>query len=326
MRGHPAISLVCLLCSLTGCAFPPEEPSATPYKRDAGSYAVAPFSAEWVDLQRKRRIGVMVFRPELRGPAPLIVFSSGLGRGPGNYDDLAQHWASHGYVVALVNHPGSDWNALLGKRPFVRYHQVAQDEAEWGHRVNDVAFVLDELMGSEISGSIDFERLAVAGHSYGAHTCLELLGARLELEAAPPQRPFPLAIRAGLLISPPGMGVMGLAPGSWRPITAPMMTIIGTRDTDLLTTDSAARRMGFDEGQAPDQYLVTLQDGTHDTCLNQSIWPADLVLGALHHASIAMVTTAYFDATLKDDAQARAWLRGGQLEAVSAGWSWVEYR
>src|SRR6185369_13262736 len=88
-----------------------------PYKQDAGPFAVAVTRYDWVDAARNNRpVPVKIYAPEKgAGPFPVIVFSHGLGGSREAYEYLGRHWASHGYVVAHVQHEGSDDQVWKGK-------------------------------------------------------------------------------------------------------------------------------------------------------------------------------------------------------------------
>ncbi len=77
------------------------------------------------DAQRKRTIPLKAYLPKVAAgeaaePAPVVLFSHGLGgsREGGAY--LGKHWGARGYVVVAMQHAGSDsevWrNAPLGER------------------------------------------------------------------------------------------------------------------------------------------------------------------------------------------------------------------
>ena len=113
-----------------------------PYKKDAGPLAVAVTRYDWVDSARNNRpVPVKIYSPEKgAGPFPVIVFSHGLGGSREAYEYLGRHWASYGYVVAHLQHAGSDDQVWKGQeRPGVALGQAARDTR------NAVARPLDPL-------------------------------------------------------------------------------------------------------------------------------------------------------------------------------------
>jgi predicted dienelactone hydrolase len=112
--------------------------------------------------------------PLAPGAHPLLVWSHGRSGTRSSYGMLCEGLASRGYIVIAPDHPGdtlADW--LLGA--------AVDDATNEQHRVGDVRFVLDTALGVraglDLAAAIDTERIAVAGHSYGAFTALALAGA-----------------------------------------------------------------------------------------------------------------------------------------------------
>lgn len=110
-----------------------------------------------------------------------VVFSHGIGVSRRGYSYLGQHWASHGVASLHLQHIGSDRNVWFGNPLGMigRLQDAAQD-GEAIARAQDLRFALDQLLGpgSELAPHIDAERIAAAGHSYGANTVLLAAGAR----------------------------------------------------------------------------------------------------------------------------------------------------
>ncbi len=122
--------------------------------------------------------------PERR-PLPVIVFSHGLGADRLSYQYLAQHLASHGFVVAVPEHPGSNAEQLIALLNG-QADEVA-DPTEFVDRPLDIKFLLDELGRRSQSDPLYYRRLnlqqvGVIGHSFGGYTALALAGAKLNFE------------------------------------------------------------------------------------------------------------------------------------------------
>src|SRR5438128_1597060 len=60
------------------------------------------------DDQRSRDIPVRVYLPTAPGPAPVVLFSHGLGGSRENSPFLGRHWSARGYAVVFMQHAGSD--------------------------------------------------------------------------------------------------------------------------------------------------------------------------------------------------------------------------
>jgi predicted dienelactone hydrolase len=120
---------------------------------------------------------------ELSGaPYPLVIYSHGnmWYRHAAAY--LAEHLASHGFVVMAADHIGNTlaFNATTGA-PFIEsiVDALANRPGDIQRQI-DYATVLT-AEGGALDGMIDTERIAVTGHSYGGYTALAAAGARVDM-------------------------------------------------------------------------------------------------------------------------------------------------
>ncbi|MEU3249785.1 dienelactone hydrolase family protein [Streptomyces sp. NPDC006997] len=120
---------------------------------------------------------------------PVVLFSPGLGGVRTQNSAWAQELASHGYVVAALDHPYDSAAVVLADGRTLRTKVTAtgyadRDEAravEWtAVRAADLSFVLtrlDHVARGEIPGPVgrrmDTGRVAVAGHSLGGAAALQ---------------------------------------------------------------------------------------------------------------------------------------------------------
>src|SRR5690606_31830494 len=129
---------------------------------------------------------------------------------------LASYWASHGYVA--VQPTFGDSISLLSPEERARAGSLValvnspRIRREWDDRPMDVKRVLDALDELEaevdgLAGKIDATRIGMAGHSFGAQTCMLLGGATVaqgqlkRFDSLEDARP-----RAIIAISPQGPG------------------------------------------------------------------------------------------------------------------------
>lgn len=116
--------------------------------------------------------------PDLSGaPYPVVVLSPGFGTTATQYTYLAEHLASHGFVVVGVEHQEGVY--LMEENP------LRDGPPSYAHRPMDVRRALDyaeELTatGSALEGVLDLENVAVTGHSSGGYTALAAAGARVD--------------------------------------------------------------------------------------------------------------------------------------------------
>jgi dienelactone hydrolase len=168
------------------------------------SYRVADY--DWLDESRARAVPVRLYLPRAASreqPVPLVVFSHGIGGSRAGYSYLGRHWAAQGFASLHLQHVGSDRNLWLGNPLTLpgRLQDAAQ-EREALARVGDLRFALDRLLAAAEAELIDRDRIAAAGHSYGANTTLLAVGARVERDGRPLALRDP-RLRAAIVISAP---------------------------------------------------------------------------------------------------------------------------
>lgn len=271
------------------------------------------------DAGRAREIPYAIFRPAtLKGRHPVVVFSHGNGgtRQDGRY--LAEHLASHGYVVVHIQHVGSDasiWaDTTSAPEVIERMKAAAADRRLHDQRYRDVPSVLDELAVLDardpvLRGHLDLQAIGMSGHSWGALTTLVLVGARDGLDA-PSYRDD--RIKAAIALSPslPRTADDDLVQAC-RDITVPLLHVTGTRDSSPVVAGLRyERRLGpFNAIAAPNQHLLVLVGADHmlfpgvDSPLRKITEQDQPVLRA-----VKAVSLAFWDAYLRHDASARDWL------------------
>jgi predicted dienelactone hydrolase len=66
----------------------------------------APLDLSCRDEARRREIPLRVHLPTVAKPAPVVLFSHGLGGNREGSAFLGRHWAARGYVAVFLQHPG----------------------------------------------------------------------------------------------------------------------------------------------------------------------------------------------------------------------------
>lgn len=322
----------------------PAQPSL--YKAEPGPYAVEHRDVTWRDEARKRDVPVRIYTPERAGTndasaarLPVIVFSHGLGGSREGYAYFAEHMAGYGYIVILPSHAGSDRAAL---RDWIRdQRDRAGDQAgEEGrreerragagwlragisdpdnlrNRPRDVSFIIDQLGNDEqLAAAADMDRIGVAGHSFGAYTMMAVAGMLVDLPEGNDASFRDARVKAAVAMSPQGAGTMGVDEDAWANVAVPVLFLTGTRDYGSGGRAAAWRREAFDHMQgAGDAYLAILQDATHSTFSGRVRARDDggdrptEAERAGHARLILALSTAFFDAYLREDEAARDWLR-----------------
>lgn len=301
----------------------------TPYKKSGGLCAITEHLEVWRDESRRRDIPVKLYLPKDGPPAPVILFSPGLGGNREDYACLGSHWASQGYAVVHLQHAGTD-RAVFEKaegRLLTAAVRAAVNRDNWVNRPLDVQFAITQIEKGAVDhpllkGRVDPRRVGVGGHSFGAYTALALIGMLVDFPNQPERSFQDPRVKAAIEMSCTGRMGGAIRESSYRRITAPCLHMTGTLDDSPLFMISAAdRRVPFDRIPAADQYLVILTDADHFAFSDNPIGLDGEAVRRqpAHYGYILMATTAFWDAYLKEDAAARKWLAGNDLPALAQG-------
>ena len=106
--------------------------------------------------------------PAIPGAKPLVVISHGHGGSDLGHHDLAVYLASHGFVVATLQHPGDNFRDASGD---------GHPEVMIGRPIQVKATISMLLADPHWKPLIDPDRIGVAGFSNGGYTTLLLVGA-----------------------------------------------------------------------------------------------------------------------------------------------------
>lgn len=158
--------------------------------------------------------------PPLGGPWPLVLFSHGLTGFPAQSTFLTQELASHGSVVAGVDHrfryeaEGLAWGRSVGTdlAANVRLHDelAARILPRQVQALRDALAGLASSAAGALTGRLDFSRLGALGHSFGGATALAFAQDDERCRAAVGLDPTMTAARARQGIAKPFMLVTSL--------------------------------------------------------------------------------------------------------------------
>jgi predicted dienelactone hydrolase len=195
-----------------------------------------------LQLPGRQPLELRLTAPAAGDALPIVILSHGFGPSKylpskDGYAPFAQFWAERGIAVLQPTHASSKVGGLDPDLP--------GGPLFWRERVDEMRAILDQLAEVErqapaIAGRLDHDRIAVAGHSFGGHTCSLLLGARLQGEDFHDPR-----IRAGILLATPGRGGANLTPDhaarfpffdvDFSGITVPTLVVCGAEDNPHFT-------------------------------------------------------------------------------------------
>lgn len=161
--------------------------------RSPGKFRWQKKSLELNDFSRNRRLPVDIYLPEAGSqstkelpspPFPLIVISHGLASDRFTLVYLAEHLASYGFAVAVLEHPGSNAERI---QQYFAGLAAPPNATEFINRPLDIKYLLDELQRLEkldptLQGKLNFQQVGAIGHSFGGYTVLTLAGAKINFE------------------------------------------------------------------------------------------------------------------------------------------------
>jgi predicted dienelactone hydrolase len=276
------------------------------------------------DVTPDRTLPIRVYLPASKKPAPVILFSHGLGGSRDNNPYLGNHWAARGYFVVFVQHPGSDesvWKNASGPERLVEMRKAASLE-NYRARTKDIPAVIDALTAwngakdHPLKGRLDLEHIGMSGHSFGAQTTQAMAGqsaARGNISMAEPR------IDAAVMMSPspPKMGDPAQA---FSTIKIPCLLMTGTLDDSPIGNMTPEDRLKvFPHLNHAPAWQVVFDKATH---MDFGQRPGKIGEPRYHRAILAL-STAFWDAELKDSKDAKAWLNGvGVRSALGAEDRW----
>jgi predicted dienelactone hydrolase len=312
------VLLTLLMTVLTAVAY---DPLAVP----AGALP-APVDLSCRDAARDREIPLRVHLPTAAKPAAVVLFSHGLGGNREGSAFLGRHWAARGYVAVFLQHPGSDesiWKDLPPARRALAM-QAAASPANFLARVQDVPAVLNQLEVWQrtpehpLAGRLDLQRVGMSGHSFGAVTTQAVCGQALPVGGARFTDP---RLKAAVIFSPskPARAAPEQAFGQVR---LPWLLMTGTNDVARIggatigAADVASRLAVYPALPPGGKYELVLHEASHFAFTDRPDFGAETPQNPNHHRVILALSTAFWDAWLKQDAAARAWLEGEAPRAL----------
>jgi predicted dienelactone hydrolase len=279
--------------------------------------------------RNNRELPLRIYLPATKSPAPVVMFSHGLGGTNRGSAFLGKHWAARGYVAVFVQHPGSDDSVWRGE-PLAKRLDAMRKAAGLDNfllRVKDIPVVLDQLdrwnqnANHALASRLDMKKVGMSGHSFGAVTTQAVSG-----------QTFPLSgtsltdkrIKAAIAFSPNGPR-KGIDPKqAFGAVKIPWMVMTGTKDVAPIGEQDVKSRLSvFPALPAGGKYELVLENAEHSVFTERPLPGDKEKRNPNHHRVIIALSTAFWDAYLRDDAQAKAWLDGdGPQQVLERGDKW----
>jgi predicted dienelactone hydrolase len=309
---HPRLLITIVglaFCAVRAAAY---DPMALPQAKSTST----PLDTTVHDTKRNRDIPIRIFLPATTTAAPVVIFSHGLGGNREGSAYLGEHWSARGYVAVYVQHPGSDDGVWKNAEPSQRMAalKTAASPQNLFLRVADIPAVLDQLAAwnndasQALHGRLDLTHVGMSGHSFGAQTTQAVSGQNFPGDLG--QRLTDSRICAAVAFSPniPKVGSPQAAFGS---IKIPWMLMTGTKDLSPIGgATPESRQQVYTALPAGDKYEIVLNNAEHSAFTDRPLPGDSEPRNPNHHRVILALSTAFWDAYLKSNAEAKAWLAG----------------
>src|SRR5713101_6343256 len=264
----------------------------------AGPHPVDVRTIVATDQAGGRLFPIELWSPAQSGLRPLIVFShySGGHRRTATY--LCTHLASHGYVVAAMDHSEVVAPELAPRAGEMAGARAARIDAIIGSRVPDVQLLLDHLLGGDARVELDAARIGLVGHSFGGWTVLAAPEVDSRVRSV-------VALAPGGSSSPkPGILPLKLTFAWGRDV--PTLYLAAENDVpiplagvyELFDRTQSSKRM-FILRRADHQQFIDDVEETHEAVPVAMRPVAELSSGEQAHTFVRGLTLAHFDATLR---------------------------
>lgn len=293
------------------------------YSSEDGPYKVLLKKGEFTDPARGGRVvPYKIYHPAEAeaGQSPVVLWSHGFGGNRDGAGFISRYLASHGYTLVHMTHDGTDSSLWEGKpgHPWDHLRQARVDRETTLNRFKDVPFVMDQLPGwaaenPEVGRQMDLSRFGMSGHSFGAMTTQVMAGQNFPDEDGKLISMRDPRIVAGILYSPvPIRHLVGETPEPhiYGPIDIPMLYMTGTEDASPLEDFGYKRRLSvYEHAGSPEKYLQVLEGGDHMVYNGTRGKLANNPLREQHENRIKTAALAFWNAKLRDDDEALAYLR-----------------
>ncbi|HEX3062236.1 MAG TPA: dienelactone hydrolase family protein [Usitatibacter sp.] len=275
------------------------EPPYDPF--EPGDSPVAVRTLEAFDAARERRFPCEVWHPAVHGgPHPLVVFSHASGFHRRQSTFLCAHLASHGYVVAALDHSEVVAPELRRREGESAQQKDARIRGWIANRVPDVRFLIDRMLDRAFldpSMHPDPGRIGLAGHSFGGWTVLATPESDERVAAIVAMAP------AGASNPPPGIIPCTLT-FEWKR-AVPTLYLVAEADTAL---PMEGMRELFARNRSPSRMFV-LRDADHGHFFDEPTAAPGQCAPAEAHRFTCALALCHFDAVLRGDARAAAFLQ-----------------
>lgn len=308
---------VILTLPIFAFAFILQQPDYDP-SQTFGEVTVEEAEFEYGDDHRK--VHLRVYLPDSESKAPVILFSHGLGGSRDNNPYLGNHWAGRGFIVIFMQHAGSDENVWkdVNRRDRMKKLKAAANKKSLDGRIGDVTATLDKLQtwnaeGEKFAGRLDLKKVGMSGHSFGAVTTQAVSGQKYGRRGA---AYTDSRITAAIAMSP-SPPLFGNDDETFGNVKIPWMLMTGTQDKSIVSSATPSDRLKVFQQLPPQGHFYQLVlEGAQHMAFSQRRLSGGPQRNINHHKAILAMSSAFWDAYLKDDEAAKKWLDGESAKAI----------
>ncbi|MCF6286623.1 MAG: alpha/beta fold hydrolase [Candidatus Hydrogenedentes bacterium] len=180
------------------------------------------------------------------GTFPLLIFSHGNGGMRSQSTFWCDHLASHGFIVAAVDHTRNAC-ATSYKGQVIPYDNDGRAQAAID-RPKDLSFLIDTLIAmngdtdSKFRGHVDADHIGVAGHSFGGFTAMAAAALDPRVDAIAP--------------------MAAVVPDFSKSSKRPLLLFIATEDDTIDEAGNTEARAYYEDTTSP-KYLVEMKNAGH---------------------------------------------------------------
>src|SRR6266550_228902 len=295
-----------------------------------GRFSVGERSTQAFDAARNRSFPCDIWHPtEPVQICPIVLLSHASGSSRRGYTFLSNHLASHGYIVAGLNHSELVAPELARRDGETPEQRAARAEAAIASRVPDIRFLLNYVLSE---AHFKPTPVGIVGHSFGGWTALAAPDVVHQIQAV-------VALAPGGSSNPrPGILPAKLAFKWGRDV--PTLVLVADNDVclpidgmyEIFERIPAAKRMVVLR-RADHMHFMDNVEQLHEAVRTSPPWIpeldylqkemrpiAELCTGEQSHLFVRGLTVAHFDAVLKQNDEARRFLAADiQAELASRG-------
>ncbi len=274
---------------------------------------------------------------------PFVLMSHGYGGWSTQFSNLGEHIASHGYVVASIDHGDELADGVASA--ILSFGNVLVDRTLDQRQI--MHLLLEETKGATngYASLIDTEKLGLIGYSMGGYGAVASAGApyvfdsdlmsnipKTAQDSLKEATIKPLPIKALITFAP-----WGGQPDSrvWSSealnnINIPALIVSGNQD-DIVNYDEGVTWL-FDNMKSSDRYLLTYREARHNIVGNEFEVSDDMIFNALEFLKEPVwrsdrlnvinqhFATAFLDWKLKGDEDKASYLNVPTVESNKAEW------